>query len=213
MDGVSEDSPFLALFLLQERIDRVLEEPAFFLVVGVFLIYYVFFGGWLDLVLILSFSAFNNLTTIRYWIHDTDVVTNGLITGASLLAGWISFQAMRSQLNKVSTTWNGAGTPYLIPCRTSHTRFFPKKHSFSYSYLTVGIPVGFRGSVNGMVSTDVFTAPKTGLSTRSGTKGWFDVSSEDYLHRGHGELGLRGKLDEYLATQVCMMPQFDDEVN
>ncbi|KAL8910450.1 MAG: hypothetical protein Q9171_004244 [Xanthocarpia ochracea] len=34
--------------------------------------------------------------------------------------------------------------PLLFPSKTSHTRLFPKKHSFTYSYLLVGIPVGWR---------------------------------------------------------------------
>ena len=34
--------------------------------------------------------------------------------------------------------------PLLITSRTTHSRIFPQKHAFSYSYLFVGIPVGSR---------------------------------------------------------------------
>ena len=44
--------------------------------------------------------------------------------------------------------------PLFFPSRTTHTRLFPKTHSFSYSYLLVGIPVGWQGSVGGMLSAD-----------------------------------------------------------
>ncbi|KAL8909080.1 MAG: hypothetical protein Q9207_000414 [Kuettlingeria erythrocarpa] len=87
----------------------------------------------------------------------------------------------------------------LFPSRTSHTRLFPKKHSFTYSYLLVGIPVGWRGAAGSFLSTDdpdeelsrifVFRRP------------WFSVGAGDYLERGGENLGLRGKLEAYLISQ------------
>ncbi len=87
--------------------------------------------------------------------------------------------------------------PVIFPCRTSHTRLFPKKHSFSYSYLFVGIPVGWRGYISTVLSADLKT-----LRVQPGN-GWFDVDSADYLSRGENPHGLQGKLDEYLESQVC----------
>lgn len=87
--------------------------------------------------------------------------------------------------------------PVIFPCRTSHTRLFPKKHSFSYSYLFVGIPVGWRGYISTVLSADLKT-----LRGQPGN-GWFDVDSADYLARGENPHGLQGKLDEYLESQVC----------
>jgi len=80
--------------------------------------------------------------------------------------------------------------PLILPCRTTHSRMFPKKHSFSYSYLFVGIPVGWSGCAGSLLSAD-------------GTKkrGWFHVDPTDFLARGDGHLGLRGKLDMYLESQ------------
>ena len=85
--------------------------------------------------------------------------------------------------------------PLIFPCRTAHTRLFPQKHSFSYSYLLVGVPVGWRGSVAGMLSVDG--------SVNKEIKAWFSVNAENYLHRGHGDDGLDGKLSLYLKSQVC----------
>lgn len=90
--------------------------------------------------------------------------------------------------------------PLLFPARTAHTRLFPKKHSFSYSYLLVGIPVGWRGVVGSFLSADfpsecLHQAPKS-------RHAWFNVGAADYLERGGGNLGLEGKLRSYLETQV-----------
>ncbi|TLS29017.1 hypothetical protein PpBr36_01634 [Pyricularia pennisetigena] len=82
------------------------------------------------------------------------------------------------------------GKPLLVPSRTTHSRLFPEKHSFSYSYLLVGIPVGWTGTAGSLVSADT-----------PSRRGWYDVDAADYLARGRGYLGLRGKLDEYLQSQ------------
>lgn len=79
--------------------------------------------------------------------------------------------------------------PLLILSRTSHSRMFPQKHSFVYSYLLVGVPVGASGKVNSILSVD------------GETRSWFHVNSDDYLARGSNRLGLGGKLKQYLHTQ------------
>ena len=89
--------------------------------------------------------------------------------------------------------------PLVIPSRTSHTRLFPEKHSFSYSYLLVGIPIGWRGSLGSLLSADLDSIENDGLRPR---KGWFSVEATDYLHRGDDVHGLSGKLGTYLQTQV-----------
>lgn len=90
--------------------------------------------------------------------------------------------------------------PLIFPCKTSHTRLFPKKHSFSYSYLFVGVPVGWRGSIGSLLSADTDSIENNG-SHRN--RGWFSVEGADYLHRGYDVRGLRGKLVAYLELQVC----------
>ena len=92
--------------------------------------------------------------------------------------------------------------PVIFPCRTSHTRLFPKKHSFSYSYLFVGIPVGWRGYVSSILSADLEGLP---WNRKQPKNGWFNVDSADYFARGENLHGLRGKLDDYLESQVSAM--------
>lgn len=94
--------------------------------------------------------------------------------------------------------WTGHGRVLLFPSKTTHSRFFPKKHSFVYSYLVVGIPVGWEGVCGGMVSLSSSEEPWLSRLRR----GWFHVDPADYLHRGDRHLGLRGKLDAYLRSQV-----------
>ena len=79
--------------------------------------------------------------------------------------------------------------PLLIASRTSHSRMVPKRHSFGYSYLLVGIPVGISGRVSAALSMD------------GDVHSWFHVDSDDYLVRGHSELGLGQKLKDYLHSQ------------
>ena len=82
---------------------------------------------------------------------------------------------------------------------------FPKKHSFAYSYLVVGIPVGWEGYAGGVIT--VGAKSESGLSswfslTPRLRKGWYNVDAGDYLARGNSERGLRGKLDDYLRAEV-----------
>ena len=79
--------------------------------------------------------------------------------------------------------------PLLITSRTTHTRIFPRKHSFSYSYLFVGVPVGVQGKLSRALSID------------SQQRGWFEVRSVDHLDRGSTHLSLGEKLKRYLHTQ------------
>lgn len=92
--------------------------------------------------------------------------------------------------------------PLVFPCRTTHTRLFPKKHSFSYSYLLVGIPIGWQGSLNSFLSVD-FDGHLTGKAYKQWWPSWFSIMGTDYLNRGSHAAGLKGKLDDYLNSQVC----------
>lgn len=92
--------------------------------------------------------------------------------------------------------------PLVFPARTTHTRLFPKKHSFSYCYLLVGIPIGWKGSLNCFLSVD-FEGYFTGKAYQQWWPSWFTIMSTDYLCRGSHAAGLKGKLDDYLHSQVC----------
>lgn len=88
--------------------------------------------------------------------------------------------------------------PLLLPGRTTHSRMFPQKHSFAYSYFSVGVPVNFNGCAGSMLSTNLELLP---LSKRR--KGWFNVNASDYLYRGGEERGLEARLRCYLREEVC----------
>ncbi|KAK5133737.1 hypothetical protein LTR08_007387 [Meristemomyces frigidus] len=79
--------------------------------------------------------------------------------------------------------------PLLLASKTTHSRFFPRKHSFSYSYLLVGVPVGMQGRISSVLSVD------------SQRHGWFSVDAADHLTRGQGDLSLAEKLKRYLHSQ------------
>ena len=89
--------------------------------------------------------------------------------------------------------------PLVFPCKTTHTRLFPKKHSFSYSYLLVGFPIGVARSE--YIGEYGRSSAQLSKSNRS-PKAWFNVRAEDYLGRGNSERGFRGKLDAYLLDNV-----------
>ena len=88
--------------------------------------------------------------------------------------------------------------PLLLPGRTTHSRMFPQKHSFAYSYFSVGVPVNFKGCAGSMLSTNLELLP---LGERR--KGWFHVNASDYLYRGGEERGLEARLRCYLRGEVC----------
>ncbi|KAK7556128.1 hypothetical protein IWX92DRAFT_370363 [Phyllosticta citricarpa] len=90
-------------------------------------------------------------------------------------------------------------TPLLIPSRTTHSRMFPQKHSFAYSYLLVGIPIGPAGRpcrYGSLISVDTDLLP-AGQNRR----GWFHVQGSDYLERWGQNMTLKDKLAQYLRSQ------------
>jgi DUF1365 family protein len=79
--------------------------------------------------------------------------------------------------------------PLLIPSKTTHSRMFPQKHSFEYSYLFVGVPVGMSGRTNKALSVD------------GSPPSWFNIKASDYLFREMEDLSLAEKLKIYLDKQ------------
>ncbi|KAK8182887.1 hypothetical protein BC567DRAFT_192814 [Phyllosticta citribraziliensis] len=76
---------------------------------------------------------------------------------------------------------------------------FPKKHSFVYSYLLVGIPVGptdHPRRYGSLISVDTDLLPR-----HQNRRGWFHVQGSDYLERGGQDNTLKGKLAQYLRSQ------------
>lgn len=116
------------------------------------------------------------------------------------LVGIITLMGFRHFLPVTSTTkWADPGKVLLFLCRTTHSRLFPKKHSFAYSYLAVGIPVGWEGVSGGMVSSS-FRKPAW-FSLSNPNASWYNVDPADHLEHGQAHMGLRHKLDAYLKSE------------
>ena len=167
-------------------------------------LYYAVLGGWLDTALLIGFSIWRRRAELFDFDHDA--IESAALAVPGIVFGFIVFQTIRVLITTLDgPKWEGPGKPLLIPCRTTHRRNFPEKHSFSYSYLTVGIPVDWAGTAGGMVSTGVRT--KSGIFSLFSLKpvlrrGWYDVDPVDYLSREGPHDSLRGKLDAYLKSEV-----------
>lgn len=202
MDGLADDSPFNAVIVVADWIDRVRESYWPIALPFIILLLYVI-NRQLDRALFFTCAAWNlrsSLLSICYNLARSRY-TLGILTLA--FAFWTSYHFLGTTLRGARQVLGDLNTVYLMPCRVTHKRRIPKTHAFSYSYLTVGIPVGYRGCVNGLISVDELDIPATWLSGISRLKNWFRVDSSDYLERGSNKLGLRGKLDNYLISQVC----------
>lgn len=174
--------------------------------------YFALFGGWLDTVLVLVFSAWRNKDVVAGSVReyvDPEALRPAIYMLPGFALGLLAMEAMRSVGSSLDegedeTEWTTPMRPLLIPSKTTHRRTFPERHEFAYSYLVVGIPVGWTGNYAGMVSSGL--AKRGWLSLLSlepsPRNGWFDVDPAGYLERGNGQLGLRGKLDAYLRSQV-----------
>ncbi|KAF7545704.1 hypothetical protein G7Z17_g8968 [Cylindrodendrum hubeiense] len=213
MDGVSEDSPLLPVVLFGDSLERLLEirslSPLLALLVSLaclVLAYYAIFGCVLDLCIVLGLVGWQHVAVLISSLPELNIQLIGLLAGFAFATLIVGHRIQKLYFTNGETTWDGPGSPYLIPSRTSHTRFFPKKHSFSYSYLVVGVPVGFSGSANGIISANVSGKSSSWVSFLVGPRAWFDVDPVDYLQRGGADLGLRGKLDNYLRSQVRQHP-------
>lgn len=177
-------------------------DCASFLALSVVTAFYAVAGTKLDLVYIAAIFAYFNWDALAQYIHTAiEHLPSLFIYIVVIVVPLLTFAPRRSR----ESTWQGPGQPYLIPCKTTHRRLFPKKHSFSYSYLTVGVPVDFRGSLNGMIGVDEDPAfpfqrlvPFASVLFRS----WYSIQASDHLQRGHYALGLRGKLNNFLLSEV-----------
>ncbi|KAI1325154.1 hypothetical protein F5Y16DRAFT_411631 [Xylariaceae sp. FL0255] len=148
-------------------------------------------------------SVTNKVILLSYLVLFVPQLRWPLVQAA--LAAPIGWYSLRKFLRPKPTAasplaaWTGPGKPLLFPCQTTHTRLFPKKHSFVYSYLMVGVPIGWSGSVGSMVSV-----AEAGQSFNT----WYRIDPSDYLSRGNSHLGLRGKLDAFLTSQGVKPPQY-----
>lgn len=169
------------------------------------LILYTITGIRINLACTLVAMSYANRSVLAIYLSSAAQYTtliHGLFVVTLIACLYVAALASRSSY---TSTWQGPGKPYLIPCRTTHQRFFPKRHSFSYSYLSIGIPVGFEGSVNGMIGVkeSYIISWSNYLVGKRIPRSWYTVRASDHLQRDQDKLvGLRGKLDDYLQSEV-----------
>ncbi|KAL6834876.1 hypothetical protein V8C40DRAFT_97268 [Trichoderma camerunense] len=200
MDGLSDDSPFVSVVFIADWIDR----GGFWLLVLPFVIFWYYVTHRRsDLVIIVICLAWNlrcSIIALYYELARSRLALGSVALTAIVSIGLQLFGYIW-KWGHVDEPQRGTPSAYLIPCRVTHSREHPKKHTFSYSYLAVGIPVGYRGNVNGMISVDDLDVPTSWLSKIWRARSWFRVDAADYLERGNNKLGLRAKLDTYLRSQ------------
>lgn len=147
------------------------------------------------------FGAFSDL--VPKWILQTRVMEFQIFVFLVLLmvfAGFIVWRgedAVHQKAAGVDEVEKPLLPPLLLPGRTTHTRMFPEKHSFEYSYFSVGIPVGWKGCAGSLLSADVEL-----LEPRQRRRGWFNINASDYLYRGGAERDLKARLGHYLRGEV-----------
>lgn len=164
-------------------------------------------AGTIDLVTFIGFILLRNWKVLSRILQSVDLrplfgLGRGVIAALVLVQGGKYLKYVGSKSRPTSNANDEGPKPLLFPCRTSHTRFFPKTHSFSHSYLLAGIPVGWRGSVGGMLAAD--QGVSSGSVADNSGRSLYSVNAADYLDRGYGHLGLDGKLKKYLESQVCI---------
>ncbi|KAL7954843.1 hypothetical protein V8C34DRAFT_316958 [Trichoderma compactum] len=200
MDGLSDDSPFSSVVFVADWVDR----GGFSLLVPPFsLLWYHVTHRQSDLVIIVICLAWNlrcSLIPIFYELARSRLTLGSVALTAVVSIGVQLFRYAIWKWRRVDQTQRGTPSAYLIPCRVTHSREHPKKHAFSYSYLTVGIPISYRGNV-GMISVDDHDVSTSWLSKIRRARSWFRVDAADYLERSNKKLGLRAKLGTYLRSQ------------
>ncbi|KAJ6787415.1 hypothetical protein PWT90_04815 [Aphanocladium album] len=204
MDSI-DDSPLpLAVIRLADYTDRFLQNwPVSVALSTGFTLYYAFFGSRVDVVLFAVAATLASPDKLQHFVarHGWTILGGGLL--AALAVIFVRFMILTTPriFHTSSARWTESAGSFFIPSRTTHSRFFPKKHSFAYSYLTVGIPVGLRSNVNGILSVD--------SAVPTASRGWwawllsplYEVDSAHYLARGVDNGGLREKLDRFLSSQ------------
>ncbi|CEJ82513.1 hypothetical protein VHEMI02574 [[Torrubiella] hemipterigena] len=159
--------------------------------------YVIIWGSLLDTLLFaLILDPKLPLLFVRQYVTQVNTAATSLLAGLLLLL----IANLVSSATKKDNPLRAFVPPVFIPSRTTHTRLFPKKHSFSYSYLTVGIPVGFKGRASTLLSVDTSSLGWSWLQ-RALSYTLFTVDGTDYLARGTNRSGLRGKLEEFLRSE------------
>lgn len=204
MDSIDDSPLSLAVIRLADLTDRFLHNwPASILLSAAFTIYYALLGSRADIILVAAAAAL--VSPNEFWQfltrHGQTLLSAVVIAALGVVLTRFVILTIPHIFQPPSAQWTDSAGSVFIPSRTTHSRFFPKKHSFAYSYLTVGVPVGLRSSVNGILDVD--------SKLPSAARGWwawlasplYEVDSAGYLARGTDKGGLREKLNRFLANQ------------
>lgn len=200
MDGISEESPLAGVISVWDHVEGfIYDYPSLPLALCVAGIYLSFCRSFKSVAVLIGISGWRKRATLLDVLDELlplGIIFQALVVGlvvwicVKLILPWVSPDDDRN--------YDGPSLPYLIPSRTTHTRLTPKRHSFGYSYLLVGIPVEWQGNANGMVAVDAGKKSRYLGSHRA----WYNVKSDEYLERGTSHHGLRGKLNDFLRSQV-----------
>jgi DUF1365 family protein len=181
-----------------------------------------YISAWYDAATLIAFfaalnrhdlwSGFTNaLLSLSLDLWKQDKVVTGILLALPVLVLGIRTMVRRKNLplplDSRLFEANPGLQPQLLPCRTSHTRLFPRKHSFSYSYLYTGIPVGWKGAAGTLLSADPSHGTLIAENVKSTTT-WFSVEGSDYLQRSNSNDDLQEKLHSYLRTQAISLEEF-----
>ncbi|KAG4443672.1 hypothetical protein IFR05_000858 [Cadophora sp. M221] len=164
------------------------------------------FGKSADVILLVICTVIRKSDDLKAFISliNVAIVIHVLTVTTSLFILLQIYRYIRNLQQNSSSCVDFPVKPMLFPCETAHVRMFPTTHGFKYSYLLVGIPVGWKGSVGGMISSDVekkeISWYSKWLSLQPGSA-WYTINGDDYLKRGHMEGGLEGKLHQYLQSE------------
>lgn len=207
MDGIAEGSLIAGFLHALDLFETFIEAyPNLPLVLCVLCAYFSFWRSLKHVALVLGLLGWFKRATLQAAftgiVPPTAVIQIVIVLVVVLLS--VALLSPRV-ISDGDEPYKGPGKPYLIPARTTHTRLVPRRHSFAYSYLLVGVPVSWEGSANGMISVNG--------SKRKGAFGsapaWYNVESVEYLERGAAHLGLRSRLDNFLRSQVRQVPISD----
>jgi hypothetical protein len=85
----------------------------------------------------------------------------------------------------------------LFPCRITHSGLLPGGKTLGYSRYFIGVSVSWSGVASQMVYAN---RQAEGMGRCSA------VDAADHFAQGHGHLGLRGRLDSLLESEVSYFP-------
>jgi hypothetical protein len=212
MDDIHTDSVWAFVSKVFTSTDRIWNEDFLsVLALSTAVIFYASEGTKLDLLYNLVVLAHLSRPVLFLRTQVTIQRLSELFACVAVaLTGYVIFVSRRC--DQAPATWQGPGQPYLIPCKTTHRRFFPEKHSFSYSYLMVGIPVGYKGRAGGMIEIDEQSSSSSGhihYLVKLLLQSWYRIQASDHLERGHKGHGLREKLDRFLQSEVMISASGD----